>query len=39
VEDSKLFYTVGLRVANAARFPEWKPGNEFRAIREKSLAR
>jgi Zn-dependent M28 family amino/carboxypeptidase len=39
VEDSKLFYTVGLRVANAATFPEWKPGNEFRAIREKSLGR
>ena len=37
VEDSKLFYTVGLRVANAGKWPEWKPGNEFRAIREKSL--
>jgi Zn-dependent M28 family amino/carboxypeptidase len=39
VEDSTLFYTVGLRVANAAKFPEWKPGNEFRAIREKSLSK
>ena len=36
-EDAKLFYLVGYRVANAAKFPEWKPGNEFRAIREKSL--
>jgi Zn-dependent M28 family amino/carboxypeptidase len=37
VEDGQLFYLVGYRVANAAKFPEWKPGNEFRAIREKSL--
>ncbi len=36
-EDGKLFFAVGYRVANAATFPEWKPGNEFRAIREKSL--
>ena len=39
VEDAKLFYAVGYRVANAAKYPEWKPGNEFRAIREKSLKR
>jgi Zn-dependent M28 family amino/carboxypeptidase len=39
VEDAQLFYTVGYRVANADKFPEWKPGNEFRAIREKSLKR
>jgi hypothetical protein len=30
---------VGYRVANADRFPEWRPGNEFRAIRDKSLKR
>jgi Zn-dependent M28 family amino/carboxypeptidase len=39
VDDAKLLYTVGYRVANAAKFPEWKPGNEFRAIREKSLGK
>ena len=38
VEDGKLFFAVGYRVANADRFPEWTAGNEFRAIREKSLA-
>ena len=38
VEDGKLFFAVGYRVANADRFPEWSVGNEFRAIREKSLA-
>ncbi len=36
-EDLKLFFAVGYRVAEAAKLPEWKPGNEFRAIREKML--
>jgi hypothetical protein len=39
VEDLKLFFAVGLRVANADRLPEWAPGNEFRAAREASLGR
>jgi len=38
VEDGRLLFAVGYRVANAQRFPEWSVGNEFRAIREKSLA-
>jgi len=38
-EDLKLFFAVGYRVAEAAKLPEWKPGNEFRAIREKMLAK
>jgi Zn-dependent M28 family amino/carboxypeptidase len=37
VEDAKLFLLMGYRIANAGKFPEWKPGNEFKAIREKSL--
>jgi Zn-dependent M28 family amino/carboxypeptidase len=36
-EDAQLFFIVGYRVANAATFPEWKPGNEFRAVRERQL--
>jgi Zn-dependent M28 family amino/carboxypeptidase len=36
-EDLKVFFAVGYRVAEADKFPEWKPGNEFRAIREASL--
>jgi len=36
-EDAQLLLAVGYRVANADKFPEWKPGNEFKAIREKSL--
>ncbi|MGQ0703611.1 MAG: M28 family metallopeptidase [Gemmatimonadales bacterium] len=34
VGDLRLFLTMGYRVAQADRFPEWRPGNEFRAIRE-----
>lgn len=37
VEDSQLFLTVGYRVGNDAKLPEWKPGTEFKAKREASL--
>ena len=37
VEDMQLMFTVGYRVANADKFPEWKEGNEFRAKRERML--
>jgi Zn-dependent M28 family amino/carboxypeptidase len=36
VDDAQLFFAVGYRVANADRFPEWAPGNEFKAKREES---
>ena len=36
-EDADLLVAVGYRVANADKFPEWKPGNEFRAKREETL--
>jgi len=36
-EDAKLLLAVGYRVANADVYPEWKDGNEFKAIRELSL--
>ncbi len=39
VEDLRLLLTVGYWVAEAERFPEWRPGNEFRAGREKQLGR
>ena len=38
-EDGKLLMTVGYRVAMAPTYPEWKPGNEFRAVRDKALGR
>jgi hypothetical protein len=39
IQDAQLFYQVGLDIANAATWPEWKPGNEFKAIRDKMLKR
>ena len=36
-EDLKVFFAVGYRVAQAAKFPEWKPGNEFKARRDAML--
>ena len=37
VEDLQLLMTVGYGVARAERFPEWKPGTEFQAIRAARL--
>ncbi|TCO76723.1 Zn-dependent M28 family amino/carboxypeptidase [Chromatocurvus halotolerans] len=37
VEDARFFLRLGYRVANDPVKPEWKPGTEFRAIREASL--
>jgi Zn-dependent M28 family amino/carboxypeptidase len=39
VEDLKVFFAVGYRVAQAARFPEWKPGTEFKATRDAMVGR
>lgn len=38
-QDCRLYFLVGLRVADAAKMPEWKPDAEFKAIREASLKR
>jgi Zn-dependent M28 family amino/carboxypeptidase len=38
-EDARLLLAVGYRVAMAATYPEWKPGNEFKAARDKMLNR
>jgi len=37
MEDIRLYYEVGLEVADSDAWPEWFEGNEFRAIREASL--
>lgn len=37
VEDARFFLRMGYRIANDPVKPEWKPGTEFRAIREASL--
>jgi Zn-dependent M28 family amino/carboxypeptidase len=36
-EDVQLLFAVGHRVAQADRYPAWKPGNEFKAIRDAQL--
>jgi len=38
-EDAQLMLAVGYRVANAAAFPNWKPGNEFRAKRDAMMGK
>jgi Zn-dependent M28 family amino/carboxypeptidase len=39
VDDVRLLFQVGLRVAEGERYPEWKPGTEFKARREEMLKR
>ncbi|HEY0873925.1 MAG TPA: M28 family metallopeptidase [Vicinamibacterales bacterium] len=38
-EDAELMLLVGYNVANAETLPEWKPGNEFKAIRDAMMKR
>jgi hypothetical protein len=38
VEDARLDFWLGVRVANADRMPEWNRGDEFEAARKKALA-
>lgn len=35
VDDLKLLFAVGDRVANGTTWPEWKAGTEFKAVRDK----
>ncbi len=37
VEDTQLLFEVGYRVARSDRWPEWKPGTEFKTRREEML--
>ncbi len=38
VQDAQLLFQVGWQVANGDRWPEWKPGAEFKARRDEMLA-
>jgi len=38
-EDLKLLLAVGYRIAQADKMPEWKPGNEFKSVRDKALSK
>ena len=35
--DTRLFFELGREVANTSKWPEWKPGTEFKAKREAML--
>ncbi|MGV3709562.1 MAG: M28 family metallopeptidase [Gemmatimonas sp.] len=39
VKDLNLLLAIGYRVANAAKYPEWRAGNEFKAIRDAQLGK
>ena len=38
IEDARLAFWLGAKVANADRMPQWTPGDEFEAARKKALA-
>ncbi len=38
-EDLKLLFQVGYQVANGDKFPEWKPGTEFKAKRDEMMTK
>ncbi|MGH9940359.1 MAG: M28 family metallopeptidase, partial [Blastocatellia bacterium] len=38
-EDMKMLFQVGYRVAQGEKWPEWKPGTEFKTTREEMLKR
>ena len=39
VQDTETFFTLGSDIANSTDWPNWYEGNEFRAIRDESLAK
>ena len=39
VEDARLLFRIGLRVATMDAWPQWKPGTEFKARRDAMLDR
>ena len=36
-QDAQLFYSIGLKLANESKFPEWKEGSEFKAKRDEDM--
>jgi Zn-dependent M28 family amino/carboxypeptidase len=37
VDDAQLLTTIGYRVAQGEKYPEWKPGTEFKAKRDETM--
>jgi Zn-dependent M28 family amino/carboxypeptidase len=38
IEDARLLFYLGVKVANAPALPEWRPGDEFEPARKEALA-
>nr|WKN36934.1 M28 family metallopeptidase [Tunicatimonas sp. TK19036] len=38
IQDAQLLFKVGYRLSNEDTFPEWKPGSEFKSIRESYMS-
>ena len=38
IEDTRLLFEVGRRIANQAEMPAWNPGDEFEAARKQAIA-
>ncbi|HEX2811387.1 MAG TPA: M20/M25/M40 family metallo-hydrolase [Sphingopyxis sp.] len=38
VQDIQIFYRIGDELARSAKWPQWKPGSEFKGIRDQSAA-
>ncbi|HXB07666.1 MAG TPA: hypothetical protein VNW04_11130, partial [Puia sp.] len=36
--DIELVYAIGVRLADGRKWPQWKTGSEFKAIRDKTAA-
>ena len=39
LEDMQIYYAIGARAASTAAWPQWKPGSEFKARRDKMLGK
>ena len=37
VEDTQLYFEIGLKLSNNGDWPRWKEGSEFKAIREPEM--
>ena len=38
IDDAKLAFRIGLKLANETTFPKWNEGSEFKEIREKDIS-
>jgi len=39
LEDMQIYYAIGARAASTAVWPQWKPGSEFKARRDRMLGK